>query len=155
MKSILGGIDRWALELGRPGDGAEGGAGRDGAEGGVGMADVASLSAERRGLRQLSTNSALAARQTNGAEAGKRKKPKKDKKKVDDEITVNARRYVCVRVCARVCACVRGVCACVGACVRACVRARVCACVPRPPRSSCGTCSRPGSHVLLHGVVVR
>jgi hypothetical protein len=57
------------------------------------MAEVGSLSAERKGLRQLSTNSA-SVRQGSGAENGKRKKPKKDKKKVDDEITVNSRRYV-------------------------------------------------------------
>eukprot|EP01043_Picozoa_sp_COSAG02_P073821 COSAG02_NODE_14519_length_1263_cov_1.529210_2_plen_88_part_00 len=74
---------------------------------------MATLSAERRGLRQLSTNSTPAAQQTNGVEGAKRKKSKKDKKKVDDEITVNSRRYVCVCVCVFVFVCV---CLCVRAC---------------------------------------
>ena len=55
------------------------------------MAEVgSSLSAERKGLRQISANRPLNI--GSGAETGKRKKPKKEKKKVDDEITVNSRR---------------------------------------------------------------
>ena len=49
---------------------------------GVAMAEVGSrLSAERKGLRQISANRSLSI--GNGAETGKRKKPRKEKKKVD------------------------------------------------------------------------